>query len=259
MARPKAIRPVKGQRAFIHMVLVADSGWGKTVFAGSDDKVLFLTCDPEGTLSAGSIGSSADEWPIKTWKDMDEAYKWLRDEGHKEYQWVCIDTVTGAQRILQRSALDASYASNPTKRDPDVPSMDVHQKAQIQTIRFVMQFNDLPINTLYTAHPMFLEDAEGEPMILPYVHGGRGDVAQQVLGHMNVAGFGVMEEVDGKYVRRIHFRNYEAYRGKDRFMRLPTHMDRATLRQVRELIQAPAAPRKTVAKKTTARRPATTA
>lgn len=255
MARPSAIRPVKGQNAFIHAVLVADAGWGKTVFAGSDEKVLFLTCDPEGTLSAGTMGSDADEWPIKKLKDMEDAYRYLRDEGHKEYTWVCIDTIGGAQRILQRSALDASYAANPAKRDPDVPSMDVHQKAQIQTIKFIMQFNDLPMNILYTAHPYNLEDAEGEPYVLPYVHGGKGEVAQQTLGHMNVAGYGVLAEDDnGREVRRIYFCQTGPYKGKDRFNRLPKVMDKANLRQVRELIQAPPAARKTAAKKTAARR-----
>jgi hypothetical protein len=240
MARPKAIRPVKGQKVFIHMAVVADSGWGKTVFGGSDDDVLFLTCDPEGTLSAGSLGSTAQEWPMKTGQDLDEAYRWLRDEGHREFKWVCIDTIGGGQRILQRSALDASYKAQPGKRDPDVPSMDVHQKAQIQTIKFVMQFNDLPMNTLYTAHPYNLEDAEGEPMILPYVHGGKGEVAQQVLGHMNVAGYGVTAEDDnGREVRRMYFRHTGPYRGKDRNNKLPRYIDKPTLRQVREIIEAP--------------------
>jgi len=260
MARPKAIRSIKDQKAFIHMTLVADAGWGKTVFGGSDEGVLFLTCDPEGTISAAALGSTAEEWPIKTYKDLDEAYRWLRDEGHKEFRWACVDTVGGAQRILQRSALDASYAANPGKRDPDVPSMDVHQKAQIQTIKFIMQFNDLPMNTLYTAHPYNLEDAEGEPYILPYVHGGRGEVAQQALGHMNVAGFGVMAEDDnGREVRRVYFRNTGPYRGKDRFGKLPRYIDKPTLKQVRETIEAPASRpvRKTAAKKTTAARRAT--
>jgi len=257
MARPKAIRSVRGQKAKIHMTLVADAGWGKTVFGGSDEGVLFLTCDPEGTISAGALGSTAQEWPIKTYKDLDEAYRWLRDEGHEEFDWVCVDTVGGAQRILQRSALDLSYAANPGKRDPDVPSMDVHQKAQIQTIKFIMQFNDLPMNTLFTAHPMHLEDGEGEPYILPYVHGGRGEVAQQALGHMNVAGYGVMAEDDnGREVRRVYFRNTGPYRGKDRFNKLPRSLDKPTLAQIREIIEAPAARpvRKTTAKKTAARR-----
>ena len=107
MPRPSAIRSVKGKKNYIRMVLVADSGWGKTVFAGTGDRVLFLVCDPEGTLSASSLGSNADEWTIKTTADLEAAYKWLRDEGHEEYDWVVIDTVGGAQRILQRSALDA--------------------------------------------------------------------------------------------------------------------------------------------------------
>lgn len=258
MPRPSAIKPVKGQKAYIHLVAVADSGWGKTVFSGTADKALFLVCDPEGTVSAGAMGSTADRWDIKTTADMDEAYKWLRDEGHKEYRWVIIDTIGGAQRILQRSALNVSYKANPSKRDPDVPSMDVHQKAQIQTIKFVMQFNDLPMHVIYTAHPMHLEDGEGEPYILPYVHGGKGEVAQQTLGHMNVAGYGVMKEVNGKEVRRMHFRNVGPYRGKDRFTKLPPYLDNPTVPQIEELITSTAVPaqraRKATAKKTAARR-----
>jgi hypothetical protein len=197
------------------------------------------------------MGSDADEWEIKTFADLEEAYAWLRDEGHEEYDWVIIDTVGGAQRVLQRSALDASYKAQPAKRDPDVPSMDVHQKAQIQTVKFVMKFHDLPMNVLWTAHPYNLEDGDGEPMILPYVHGGRGEVAQQVLGHMNVAGYGVMREVNGKQVRRMYFCHSEAKRGKDRFNKLGRYKDDVDVPTIQRLITGPR-----VAKKTAARRPA---
>lgn len=236
------------------MVLVADAGWGKTVFAGTAERALFLVCDPEGTLSASSLGSGADEWEMKSFKDLDEAYRWLRDEGHKEYDWVIIDTVGGAQRILQRSALDASYKANPGKRDPDVPSMDVHQKAQIQIIKFIMMFNDLPMNTLFTAHPMHLDDDEGEPYTLPYVHGGKGEVAQQALGHFNVAGYGVTKEVDGKEVRRIYFSHAGGLRGKDRFNKLGRFRDDLTVSRMQTIIEGPA---RQPVKKTAARRPAT--
>lgn len=257
MPRPSAIKPVKGKKAYIHAVIVADAGWGKTVFAGTADRGLFLVCDPEGTLSASSLGSDADEWVIRSTKDLEEAYKWLRDEGHEEYDWVIVDTVGGAQRILQRSALEASYKANPGKRDPDVPSMDVHQKAQIQIIKFIMMFNDLPMNSLFTAHPMHLEDDEGETYTLPYVHGGKGEVAQQALGHFNVAGYGVTKEVNGKEVRRMYFSHAGGLRGKDRFNKLGRYKDDITVPQMQAIIQAPAA--RTAAKKTAVRRPATAA
>lgn len=253
MPRPSAIKPVKGKKANIHMVLVADAGWGKTVFAGSGERVLFLVCDPEGTLSASSLGSTADEWEIKTTKDLEEAYKWLRDEGHEEYDWVVIDTVGGAQRILQRSALDAAVRAAPGKQDPDVPSIAVHQKAQIQIIKFIMMFNDLPMHTLFTAHPMHLEDDEGETYILPYVHGGKGEVAQQALGHFNVAGYGVNQEVGDKVVRRIYFTHNNGLRGKDRFHKLGRYRDSLDLATMQDIIEAPRA----TTKKAAARRPAT--
>lgn len=258
MARPTAIRKVKGKSARIRMVVVADAGWGKTVFSGTAPSALFLVCDPEGTISAAALGSDADEWEIKTFADLNDAYKWLRDEGHKEYEWVIIDTIGGAQRLLQRSALDAAVKSAPGKQDPDVPSIAVHQKAQIQTIKFIMQFNDLPMNVLYTAHPMHLEDGEGEDFILPYVHGGRGEIAQQALGHMNVAGYGTMAENSaGKEVRRMYFVHTGPYRGKDRFHKLGRYMDDPTIPKIMEKFAAPAAARKTTAKKTAVRRPAT--
>lgn len=232
MARPSSIKSVKGKKAYVHMVLVADAGWGKTVLSGTAPKCLFLVCDPEGTVSAASMGSEADEWEIKTFDDFDEAYLWLRDEGHKEYEFCVIDTVGGAQRILQRSALEVSYKANPAKRDPDVPSMDVHQKAQIQTVKMVMQFNDLPMHIIYTAHPMRLEDGEGEEFILPYVHGGKGEVAQQVHGHMNIAGYGTWREKDGKQVRRMYFTHTGPFRGKDRFTRIGRYMDEPTIPKI---------------------------
>jgi hypothetical protein len=260
MARPKAIGPVKGQRARIRMVVVADAGWGKTVFSGTAPNALFLVCDPEGTISAAAFNSDADKWDIKNFSDLEAAYKWLRDEGCEEYEWCIVDTIGGAQRILQRSALDASYKANPAKQDPDVPSIAVHQKAQIQTIKFVMQFNDLPINMIYTAHPMQLEDGEGEEFILPYVHGGRGEIAQQTLGHMNVAGYGTtVEGSDGKEIRRMYFVHTGPFRGKDRFHKLGRYMDEPTVPKIMAKMTATTgtAAKKTAAKKTAARRTAT--
>lgn len=262
MARPDSIRSVKSQKTYVNMVLVADSGFGKTVFGGTAPKCLFLTTDPEGTLSAKAMGSDADEWPIKVFEDLDEAYCWLRDEGHQEYEWLCIDTAGGAQRVLMGSALDKSYKANPTKRDPDVPSVDVHQKVQLQIIKMTMQFNDLPMHVLWTAHPMELEDSSGNPKTLPYVHGQRGEIAQQFLGHMNVAGYGVLvEDEEGKVapIRRMYFCHTEGMRGKDRHNKLGRYKDNLTVPAMMEIINAPRAARKSPAKKVAARRTAAAA
>ena len=66
MAKPKGIVSLAESADTINMLITAESGWGKTVFAGTADqrnagggKALFLVADPEGTLSAKYQGSSA--------------------------------------------------------------------------------------------------------------------------------------------------------------------------------------------------------
>jgi len=262
MARPKGISSLATSVDTINMLLVAESGWGKTVFCGTADqrddpanrkKALFLVADPEGTVSAKYQGSTADQLPVRDWDDLVQAYQWLRDEGYIEYSWIIIDSITEMQKIAMKKALEIAVKMN-ASRDPDVPAIQDYQKVQNQVLNMVKQFNDLPCHVIYTALPMRLEDDEGDVYYLPSLQGGGGQLAQQVMGYMSVAGYGAFKRAkkgdEEVTARRIYFQPTDMYRCKDRFDALGAFKDNVTVPQIEKLIlNKEAAGSKPVAKK----------
>lgn len=253
MAKPKEIKPISQGTLYISMLLSAEPGWGKTVFGGSSNRSLILSFDPEGVDSAWVQGSKADVWEIRTFAQLDKAYRYLRDEGHTEYDWVIIDSITEVQKMFQAEWLDANR-DKAGKRHPDVLGIDGYQVTQNQVYKFVKQFNDLPMHKLYTAGIQTLEDDDGELFYLPLIHGGRGDVARTVSGYMKVTGFGVWHgEDEDNLTRRIYFQNSGAYRGKDRFDALGRFQDEVTLPKLEELVRKRAEKRKASGAKKTSK------
>ena len=55
------IESASSDEPYSNLLIYADSGAGKTVFAGSDDRVLFLAPEDEGLLSAIRMGTKADK------------------------------------------------------------------------------------------------------------------------------------------------------------------------------------------------------
>ena len=78
------------------------------MFSGTAPKALFLTTDPEGTLSARKFGSKAEEWRISDWDGVNKAYKWMRDEGCGEYEWLIVDNITEMQIFALEDAVRLS-------------------------------------------------------------------------------------------------------------------------------------------------------
>lgn len=233
MSKPSKVRPLS-ENAYIHMCLVAKGGFGKTVFAGTAPNAIFLTTDPEGTISAKRMGSTAEEYPISSWQDIQDAYRWLRDEGIEEegYQWVILDNITEAQSYAMKEALELAVAKN-SNRDKFVPDKYEYQRSQNATIAMVKQFNDLPVNVLYTAHRKGMEDGDGAEYYSAAIQGQQGAVAEQILGYMNILAFGeVVENKKQEEVRRFYFCHHKAYRGKDRFQVLGKFKDDLTIPQV---------------------------
>lgn len=236
MAKPAQIKPLSARPSYVRMAVVAESGWGKTVFAGTAPRALFLTTDPEGTVAAKRQGSDADEWPIQTWTELNDAFRYVRDEGTDEYEWLIVDTITEAQTKAMRESVDNSVKQN-AGRDPLVPAQQDYQRSQNALQQMVQKFHDLPINIIWTAHRTDMEDAEGNPYYGAAIHGGKGSLAQQILGYMNIVGYGDMKEVEGKRVRRMYFTHTEAgHRGKDRFAALGNFKDNLTVPRLMEIL-----------------------
>lgn len=248
MPIPEAIISLDAWDESINMMIVAESGWGKTVLAGTADqrntdgpKALFLATE-NGTISAKRQGSTADVWPIRRWRDLQLAFKYLNSEdGCREYQWCMMDSITEMQKLSMDNALQTGVAEHRKNADPDVPQIQDHLKVQQQTLNMLKRFNELPINCLYTALPLRLEDANGSPYYLPALDGKQGGIAQQAMGYMHVVGHGIKRTVKDKndkpsVIRRVYFQTTGPYRAKDRYGVLKQFLDNPTIPQIEELI-----------------------
>jgi hypothetical protein len=239
--KPAKIQPLGTKASFVRLALVAPQGFGKTVYAGTSPRALFLTTDPEGTLSAAKQGSTAEEWPILTWQELLEAYRWLRDGGAALYDWVWIDNITECQNLCMKEAMERAVARN-ADRDPYVPDKFEYQRTQNAMLDMVRMFHDLPINVGWTVHRKGMEDGDGAEYYSAAIQGQQGQVAQTILGYCNMVAMGevldIGKEGSKKQVRRFYFSHTRAYRGKDRFDVMGAYRDDLTVPKMMQLIKA---------------------
>ena len=240
-----------------NILVFAKSGAGKSVFAGSDDNILFLNCEAEGTISTKrfSIGKFRKQWHIRTWDDWVKATDWIKDavakcqKENKEFpfKWIVVDTLTTLQnRILMRWLMDRAVERK-SDRDPNVPDKQEYLKNQLMLQRTVKELNDLPVCMLYLAHVMQHADPDGDEFLFPAIQGKKYEVAQAVLAMMTSFGYLHVEtrKRDGKVVvsketrkpikdRVIQWEDYDMMQGKDRTGVLGDKTVNITLREIRE-------------------------
>lgn len=193
-----------------NLLIYADSGVGKTVFAGSDDDVLFIAPEDNGTLSAKRFGSTAQKWKVAGWDDVSAAFKWLSSLDEIPFNWVVLDSLTELQQMCMRKILTEGVEMNPG-RDPDIPQLQDWQPYFIRFERMVKAFNDLEVNMLYTALQQDEENEDGERIVLPMLQGKGTQYAKKVsswmtsFGHMKVSRKAIGTDDDGN-------KQYEEYR-----------------------------------------------
>jgi hypothetical protein len=237
VTKPDAIIPLSEWDESSNVLIYGDSGIGKTVFGGGAGLILGVE---KGAIAAKRQGSKADLWPCPTWTDVQKAYVWLK-KNPTAYPWVTIDSATEMQRkallwILEKEFKDAGPNGS---RDIDIPQIQDHQKWQNMFKRFVTSFCDLPINVLFLALPLRVEDEEGEELVLPDFAGKGYQIAQWVCAQMSVVGHmkkvkkkvGTAESGQPKFkeVRRIRFQYSPPYFAKDRYDVLGKFRDDLTL------------------------------
>ena len=270
MAVVSKIQKLSETTLYSNIMVYGDSGIGKTVFAGSDDKVLFIAPEDKsgGLLSAQRFGSKADRWPVESWNDLLEAYEYVYEQielGEFPYKWLAIDSLTEMQAMAMQHTLAMAVEDRPT-HDPDIPEIQDWQKYYIIFEKMIRAFNDLDVNVLYTALERKVENAEGEDFYVPDIQGKDYLLAMKVaslmtsFGHMRIV-LVPQKDSEGKdtgkkiRTRRISWQDTGVSRGKDRTRTLTPYTDNKTLKQIRELIEGwtPPEPKKTPAKKAPAK------
>lgn len=234
-----------------NFLVYGPSGAGKTVLGGSDDKVLFLTCEPEGCISAKRMGSNARQKFIRHWDDLDEFYEkaaqWADTDTGIPFTWFVIDTLSDAQGLLFDKLLDERG-----KIVEDWPEYRLNQKILLRTVK---KFNALPVNMLWLAWDRKETDADGEDFFCPEIHGKGYSIAMQVAAQMTSYGYlqvktekVPMVDGSGKPVmnpktkkqrirleqhRYIYWQDIQTIRGKDRTLALAPYTKDLTLKDIR--------------------------
>jgi hypothetical protein len=207
----------------INWLLYGHSGSGKTVIAGKLPGRVLILANEQGTISAKRQGSKAKVWLIRRWEDLVQAYEYLANNDHP-FDWVVIDTVTEMQYKCIRWIMRLVVAANP-QRDEHIPAQGDHFKWQLAMKQMITDFNELPVNIMWTAQEMVREDPEGEDIILPLIEGKDYQISAWACAQMDVVSNlqlkkvkkRVAGKVEATFVRRLTCNESPPVFAKDRY------------------------------------------
>lgn len=222
--RPKAIISLQDAKytSRKNWLVFGQSGIGKSVLAGTAPNSLLLTTEAEGAISAKARGSKAQELKVPSWEDWLEYMRWLEHSGHKDYDWINLDSLDELEEhawnaIMGHTNSRSVGGSFRARSRNDYPLVWAAMAEQVD--RLIR----LPTNILITAKTMRVdvETDEGEDttLALPLVGSTkRGDLAMKICGKMTLVGYyrGIRNEETGKKIRRLHTEDSERWIAKDR-------------------------------------------
>lgn len=220
---PPQIEDIEDFNESINILCHGDTGAGKNRLWGRLPNMIVLAIE-EGTISIKKAGiKGVKVWRCRSWSDIIAAYEWLRDNPGV-FEWVMIDSITKAQALCIRHIMEAVVKANP-QRDPLIPSQGDHFKWQLSIKQMVMDFNELPINTVWLARSMVKENPDGDEIIVPSIEGKDYGISAWVCGEMSLLCY-LRKERKGKgdsakIVRKLYTNEHEMYWCKDWYDVLP--------------------------------------
>jgi len=224
---PRAVIDLEDYTESQNWLVYGETGSGKTPWCSFLPNLLILAVDNQGTISAQRAGATAKVWPVHRWADFVEAYKYVRSNPFR-FDWVMVDTVTMAQTRLMRDILTREFKRNPAKRgSPYIAQIQDHLMWQQVLKSFVMDFNELPVNMIWTAQAMDREDAEGYAQVWPLMPGGKQgyEMAAWLIAQMHVIGYMSVKMLKKGTLRRpvrsVLFDKIPPYQARDRYGVLP--------------------------------------
>lgn len=233
----------------IVIAVYAASGVGKTIWAASCSNTFILATE-KGTVSAARKYGKTKNRRVKTkfhktFAEVVETYEWFRDHPNHGFHWLVIDTGTEMHRLILRGIVDERVEKSSDKSGPDKVQLEEYQEQQLCFQRYVTLFNDLGINICWLMQPHQTEDHEGNPFVLPDVHGKKHDgLAKWFCSAMYSYGYMTLEEgVSSRTgepieVRQIQWKGSQEVRAKDRFGCLGPFTRNKSLAQIEKMVLA---------------------
>lgn len=129
----------------VKFLVYGESGVGKTVFASTWPRPVFLDIDK----GMSSITLPVSRIPIQGWQDLQDAFVYLRDSDH-DFETVVVDSVNE----LQYLSLENIIGEFPNVRRPydSLASQSDYGKMLSDCERFVRFIKSLSMNVVYIAN-----------------------------------------------------------------------------------------------------------
>lgn len=220
---PAFIEDIEDFSEPINIMCHGHTGAGKNRLWGRLPKLVVLAIE-EGTVSIKKAGiTGVKVIRCRSWPDIVRAYEWL-EEHPDEFDWVMIDSITKAQALCIRHIMKLVVQANPN-RDPLIPAQGDHFKWQLSIKQLVMDFNELPMNTIWLARSMVKEDPDGDEIIVPSIEGKDYGISAWVCGEMSLLCYLKKERKgkgrDAQVVRKLYTNEHSTYWCKDWYDVLP--------------------------------------
>jgi len=130
---------------YAKVVVYGPPGAGKTIFGATFPDALILSAE-SGLLSVRD--QDIDVWEVKTWEDIEEAFRYLHTEDHG-YKTVVLDSLSEVQKKLNEHIVRKFPAK---KRDyEDLMSMSDWGYSIDRLRKMCRAFRDLPMNVVFIA------------------------------------------------------------------------------------------------------------
>jgi hypothetical protein len=165
-------------------------------------------------------------------------YLWLKREGHKEYDFVTIDSITEMEELCWNDQLE-NIGKEFEARIQDYGIVDRKIK------KLVDKFNRLPVNMIYTAQQaaMETEDEDGDEInkVLPALGRAKGGwpLSNLICGKVTLIGLlTVREDEDGNEFRRLYVHGGERWTAKDRHDTFGKYIDNPNIEEMAAAVDA---------------------
>lgn len=230
--------PLSDYTQSVNALVYGLPGCGKTTFSASAPNASHWNLEP-GIVSAVRAGGTGGLVRLHSFIELKRATAMAERGEFSHRDWIILDTISTGQNWALNESSDRGAAENP-KRDADVPAVQDYLKAQNGIKRVVERLVELPVNCLFLAHALYVENGneDGDAIWLPSIQGGADKgypVANYVMALMNVVGFmQVTENKAGEQVHRTLWQSYYdadkgiRYTAKDQYGVLGTYSDNTT-------------------------------